>query len=129
MDNRDVAKEWFLKAENDLITAEILIKNNGPTDIICFHSQQCAEKYLKGFLCFNNVVPPKIHEVEKLIILCGKIDNSFEDIIEIGENLSDYAVEFRYPVYYKISMKDAKDAVKNTKKIKNFVLRKLKNFP
>lgn len=128
MDNRDVAKEWFLKAENDLITAEILIKNNGPTDTICFHSQQCAEKYLKGFLCFNNVVPPKIHEVEKLIILCGKIDNSFEDIIEIGENLSDYAVEFRYPVYYKISMKDAKEAVKNTKKIKNFVLGKLKNF-
>ena len=54
MDNKDVAKKWFNKANNDLITAEYLLTmQSPPTDAICFHSQQVAEKYLKGFLTFH----------------------------------------------------------------------------
>lgn len=43
-----VVRSWFRKAENDLITAENTMKmKNPPTDTICFHAQQCAEKYIE----------------------------------------------------------------------------------
>jgi len=43
--------EWKQKAENDLRTAEIVLSSQDPpTDTICFHAQQCAEKYLKSYL-------------------------------------------------------------------------------
>ena len=53
-DDKLNVKAWFKKAENDLINAENTIKmESPPTDTICFHAQQCAEKYLKGFLTFH----------------------------------------------------------------------------
>jgi HEPN domain-containing protein len=46
-----LVKAWFKKAENDLINAEhTMTMAEPPTDTVCFHAQQCAEKYLKGFL-------------------------------------------------------------------------------
>ncbi|MCE8425633.1 MAG: HEPN domain-containing protein [Candidatus Methanoperedens sp.] len=48
MDNKDVAKRWFSKGNNDLVAGDyILTMPLPPTDTICFHSQQAAEKYLK----------------------------------------------------------------------------------
>lgn len=31
------------------------IKPNPPTDTICFHAQQCAEKYLKAYLVYQDI--------------------------------------------------------------------------
>ncbi len=44
----DLVKLWIRKAENDLITAvnSLRIRPKPPFDTICFHAQQCAEKYL-----------------------------------------------------------------------------------
>ncbi|MCW5982021.1 MAG: HEPN domain-containing protein [Bryobacteraceae bacterium] len=66
-----VVREWIEKAESDLKnTALVLRAGQGcPTDTVCFHAQQCAEKYLKGYLAFRNVDFPKTHEIEKLISL------------------------------------------------------------
>jgi len=55
----NLAKLWIKKAENDLVAAEHLLtaRPHTPYDTICFHAQQCAEKYLKAFLIFhlNNI--------------------------------------------------------------------------
>jgi len=51
MDNKDVAHGWFRKAETDYESAVFLKKMEPmPSDVICYHSQQSAEKYLKGYL-------------------------------------------------------------------------------
>lgn len=41
-----VAAEWVQKAENDLRAAAHTLKlgRKCPTDTVCFHAQQCAEK-------------------------------------------------------------------------------------
>jgi len=66
-DKREVVKAWFRKAENDLINAEHTMKmKNPPYDTVCFHAQQCAEKYLKGFLTFHEIEFPKTHSIEDL---------------------------------------------------------------
>ncbi|MHB8282277.1 MAG: HEPN domain-containing protein [bacterium] len=47
-------KHWIIKAENDLkIAKDEMITNEPATDAVCFHAQQCAEKYLKAYLVFN----------------------------------------------------------------------------
>lgn len=51
MNNREVASEWFEFAKRDLKSAEFLIDMHPrPIEIICYHCQQCAEKYLKGYI-------------------------------------------------------------------------------
>lgn len=44
------ARGWFRKAESDLADARRTVASEGPYDTACFHAQQAAEKYLKGFL-------------------------------------------------------------------------------
>lgn len=50
-----VVREWLMKAENDLTAATHLLKLEAecPRDIVCFHAQQCIEKYLKAALVLN----------------------------------------------------------------------------
>ena len=48
----ETAKEWFTYAERDFLTAEHLAKTLYPIpiEIVCYHCQQSAEKFLKGFI-------------------------------------------------------------------------------
>ncbi len=129
MDNKDVAKRWFSKGDNDLMVGDyILTMPNPPTDTICFHSQQAAEKYLKGFLTFHGVETPKIHDIEELISMCIEIDPDFHKLLDIASDLSGYAVEVRYPLEadYEITIEEAQHAIEIAKKFKKFILNKLK---
>ena len=47
--DEQLAREWFDKAERDLLTAETMLAvSPAPTDVVCFHCQQTAEKYLRA---------------------------------------------------------------------------------
>jgi len=49
----ELVKEWIHKAENDLLDAENNLRcPQIPTDTVCFHCQQVAEKYLKSLFDF-----------------------------------------------------------------------------
>ena len=89
------AKKWILKAENDLkIAKDEITMENPATDAICFHAQQCAEKYLKAYLIFNNKEVRKTHDIAELISLCSEVDPEFSKINQIDiVSLTDYAVE------------------------------------
>lgn len=71
-DEIDLVKLWIKKAENDLITAQnsINIAPEPPLDTVCFHAQQCAEKYLKAYLVYHKVEFEKTHDLRELILLC-----------------------------------------------------------
>ena len=46
-----LVRQWLQKASHDLINAEHTLKlpdDECPLDTVCFHAQQCAEKYLKA---------------------------------------------------------------------------------
>ncbi|MDR4498518.1 MAG: HEPN domain-containing protein [Candidatus Scalindua sp.] len=127
-DKLNVVGAWFKKAENDLINAENTIKMGfPPTDTICFHAQQCAEKYLKGFLTFHQIEFPKTHSLEDLVFLCRDTAPNIETELEGIEILSSYGAEVRYPddIYYDIPVADAKEAIDLAKKVKSIILRHL----
>ena len=129
MDYKDLAIKWFNKGNNDLIAGKyILTMLDPPADIICFHSQQAVEKYLKGFLAFHKLEIPRIHELEELISLCEDIDSEFSELHEISSELSSYAVDVRYPMEgnYDVTIEEAQRAIDIAEKIKSFVLNKLK---
>jgi len=62
--NEETVKLWCIKADNDLKAGKDEFATERPaTDTVCFHMQQCAEKYLKAFLTqvrqnFQNVPFP-----------------------------------------------------------------------
>ena len=127
-DKLNVVRAWFKKAENDLINAEHTIKMDfPPTDTICFHAQQCAEKYLKGFLTFHEKDFPKTHSLEDLVLLCKDVAPNIESELADIEILSSYGVEVRYPdeIYYDIPREDAQEAIDLAKKVKTVVLKYL----
>lgn len=68
MDNNDLTREWFELAELDLGTAIFLLQMKPkPLEIICYHCQQCAEKFLKGFIANNGGLIAKSHDLLFLI--------------------------------------------------------------
>ncbi len=50
-----VVAEWVEKAEHDLTAASHTLKlgKQCPTDTVCFHAQQCVEKYFKAVLALD----------------------------------------------------------------------------
>jgi HEPN domain-containing protein len=126
--NEDIVKQWIIKAEHDLMIALPAFENKSSvTDMICYHFQQCAEKYLKAFLISNNVEIKKTHVISVILEQCISIDNDFlylkEQEIDI---LSIYATEARYPDdFYMPSFEETLDAYNKTVKVKEFILKKL----
>jgi len=129
--NNEAVKKWILKAENDLKIAkdEILTKDPA-TDAICFHAQQCVEKYLKAYLIYNDKEITKTHDILFLIKQCSLIDYEFKYLLEINaDSLTSYAVEIRYPDdFYFPDIQEAKEAIEICEKVKEFVNNKLKDL-
>ena len=125
----DLVKLWLKKADNDLLTAEnsLKIRPEPPLDTICFHAQQCAEKYLKVFLIFQEIDFEKTHNLTDLVALAMKRDPEFRQIMEFGKTLTPYAVEIRYPGIFDefLTIDKAREAVELARRIKKFVLPKL----
>ncbi len=119
MDNKDIAKEWFKIAEADLSSAGFLLNMQSiPTEIICYHCQQSAEKYLKGFLALNSEEIKRTHDLVILNKECRKYDEDFETIEEECLMLTDYGVNIRYPFPMEINESDMKAAIKMLIKLK-----------
>ena len=123
MDNQVRAQEWQRLAEQDLNSAEYLLDMRpSPMEIVCYLCQQSAEKYLKGYLVLNNINPPKIHDLNELCKLCMKLDNSFNEIADQCSELTAYSVQPRYPMELMLEEQDMKQAMKNSKAIRTFVI-------
>jgi len=62
--------EWEQKAEGDSAAAQWLQQAANPIhDAICFHAQQCIEKYLKAWLQEASIPFPRTHDLEELLDL------------------------------------------------------------
>lgn len=89
---------WLYKADADHDAAKIL---NGAykkhTEIICYLCAQAAEKYLKGYLVFNDHKIENTHNLPYLNSLCMAYDNQFEEIKMECSLLNKFNNNIRYP--------------------------------
>jgi HEPN domain-containing protein len=123
MVNIKEAQEWQRLAAMDLNTAEYL-KNMKPLpiEIICYHCQQSAEKYLKGYLVFCGMTPPRMHDLDELCKLCLKYSNNFKNIADQCSDLATYGVQPRYPMELILDKEDMQQALDSAKAVKDFVV-------
>lgn len=110
-------KKWIEIALEDLRVAEFTfnMESSIPFRMIGFHSQQAAEKFIKALLVFYNIDFPYTHDLMKLIELIpgdSKIHNELSCVVK----LTDYAVNRRYPDFYKkLTESEAREALEFAK--------------
>jgi len=116
---------WLLKAEHDLISARKLMEGDNPVlDTAIYHTQQCAEKALKGYLSYKNQPVQKTHNLAVLIELCSKIDEHFIELLSDAADLTPYGITFRYPDFeIEPDEGDVRDAIEKAERILNFCKR------
>lgn len=123
MDKVTQAQEWQRFAAMDLDSAEYLLKMHlVPIEIICYHCQQSAEKYLKGYLVLCGKNPPKIHDLDELCKLCTGLSDTFKNIADHCSDLTAYGVHSRYPMEMMLEEQDMRQALNSAKAIRDFVL-------
>ena len=66
---KQAAAPWVRKAENDFEFAATARLSPHSYDGICFHCQQCVEKYLKAMMVEGSLAFPKSHDLDRLLSL------------------------------------------------------------
>ena len=113
----EIVIEWVKKAEEDYKAASYLLPKETPY-VICFHAQQCIEKYLKAFLIMCGETPPQTHNLIRLNSIASEYNHSLDDIYSSLEELNPYSVPIRYPGI-SVTEEDAKTAILTMKNIRD----------
>lgn len=91
-------EEWIRKAEDDRTIARREIQSDDSVwDGVCFHAQQCAEKYLKAVLEEKEIEVPKIHDLVVLLDRTGEWSQNLAQARSALARLSTFGVATRYP--------------------------------
>ena len=90
--------EWVENAEEDYVVAQQLRQGQYPVyNSICFHAQQCVEKYLKAWLQEANIPFPRTHDLKELLELIVPSVPIWRAWEPDFSSLFKYAVATRYP--------------------------------
>lgn len=108
---KPLTDEWIRKAEEDYRVAKREMEAEPPSfNTVCFHAQQCVEKYLKAVLQENEIAFQKVHDLEVLLDQCLSFIPELDKLRENAQKLNVFAVEVRYPGF-EAQHKDAKEAL------------------
>ena len=90
--------EWIEYAEDDHLAARTLLEaGRVPFEIVAYHCQQSAEKYLKAILIQNGLPVPFIHDLLKLNLAAQVRLPSLKEIEKSCEMLTPFGTATRYP--------------------------------
>ena len=93
------SREWVAKAEGDYHDAQrgIRARKHPNPDGVCFHAQQCVEKYLKACLIESGIAFPRTHNLPVLLDLALPVHPMWDTWRADLNLLTEFAVEYRYP--------------------------------
>ncbi|MFZ3073587.1 MAG: HEPN domain-containing protein [Minisyncoccales bacterium] len=97
-DKKQIIGEWMAYAQEDENNIIALIKDKDVSpSLVCFISQQMAEKTLKALLLFYSGDYPRIHDLTQLGNLIFVYDKQINDLKECFAVLGPYYIGVRYP--------------------------------
>ena len=114
--------EWVKKAEEDWHVAQMSYRSRTyPSyDAVVFHTQQCAEKYLKGRLEEAGHTIPYIHDLLVLHQRVLAVEPNWQTLQVHLAFLNPFAVAYRYPGP-SATKTDAKAALKDCREVRRIV--------
>lgn len=115
-----LVRQWVARAEEDFVNAEHTLtrRENCPVGTVCFHAQQCSEKYLKALLTCREVEFPKTHDLVVLFNLLGPDSGLGLDLADVHP-LNRYSIEARCPGDWEpIDLPEALEAVEKARRIR-----------
>ena len=121
--DQELSFAWLLKGDEDLRSAIRLANfEDADLDVVCYHAQQAAEKYLKSLLVYHQEPFKKSHAIDYLLdVLEVRIPNVRTELSDVVD-LTDYAVETRYPDEpVGVSGEDAAEAIELARKARSYV--------
>ena len=89
---------WVTLSEYDLVVAHALF-DKGHYLYVGFMCHQSVEKMIKACCVKNNIAPPPIHKLDKLLELSGLNTLLTEDQLDLIDELTPLNVQARYPAY------------------------------
>jgi HEPN domain-containing protein len=127
MSEAKIVQEWLRYANNDLIVAKHCFEEFSPkqTEISAYHAQQCAEKSLKAYLIYNDVDPPRVHDLKILCKMCREYDDTFSAIEILCAHLTPFGIAVRYPDEIAPNESMAATALSNARQVYDFCLAKI----
>lgn len=118
--------EWVEKAEADYKAAVDLNRRRKEPlpDMVCYHCQQCLERYLKAYLVAHGITPPPIHSLVQLLNLCAVHDPKLAVQLPLVRILNPYSILIRYPGM-SATVAEAQDAIKTARRLRKILRRRL----
>lgn len=97
-EKRRQTRHWIHKSRSDLGSAKRLLEEpEAYLDTAVYHCQQAAEKILKAFLTWHDIPFARTHDLTELVRLAEGVHPSFAGWALVAQELTPYAVQFRYP--------------------------------
>ena len=96
---KPLTREWVEKAEGDFATAsrELRVRRAPNYDAVCFHAQQCAEKYPKARLQEADIAFGRTHNLSALLDVLLPREPLWETLRPHLQALTAFGADFRYP--------------------------------
>ena len=105
-------EDWLRRAKGNLARAKQTKPKDAFWEDLCFDAQQAAEKAIKAVLIFRQLEFRKTHDLRGLLTLLDSTGSPIPAEIWKADNLTDYAVETRYPgLSEPVSDSEYRDAV------------------
>jgi HEPN domain-containing protein len=112
-------EDWLRHAKSDLAVARD-VENN--PDVLpnqtAFHSQQAAEKAIKGVMIYEGIAFPLTHDLKDLVKRWTSSGRAWPVALTNVKTLTPYAVESRYPGYvHQISRAEVRAAIEMAEQV------------
>jgi len=112
--------EWLLIADEDVVSASILDRENNLSNSYYFCSQ-AVEKYLKSYLFANDIKINKNHNISQTLWNCINHNKDFVEIQPDCNKMTQAVKKIRYPgrmIPTKEDIKKAFNLIEKTRKLK-----------
>lgn len=120
------ARDWLMKADEDIAVAEYLLKTSKFYADVCFHCEQAAEKSLKAFLVYHRITPKKTHNLPILAEECIRMNSSLAEITSCCDSLSKLYIPTRYSFKIEFNLTNAEESMKLAKEVMKKIKEKIK---
>ncbi|MEO8233610.1 MAG: HEPN domain-containing protein [Ignavibacteriota bacterium] len=124
MKDKKLSLQMMQIAERDINSLFGMLDNPEVFDdaVFGFHAQQAVEKILKAILTFNGIEYKRTHDLQTLFLQTDDAGVEFSIEIKNLEELTSFAVEFRYDLFIEDETLNRKEIYDTIKELQQIIL-------